>query len=274
MTNNIEEVSDLESIFVIGSNTTENHPVIGAKIKQAVSKGAKLIVADPRKIELAKRADVFLQINPGTNVALLNTMMNVIISENLQDDEHIKERTENYEALKKLVKDYTPEECARICGVDKEDIIKAARIYATNNSAIFYSMGITQHSTGTQNVMSISNLAPLCGNLGKEYAGVNPLRGQNNVQGACDMGTLPNVFTGYQSVLNEDIVKKFENAWGVKLSNRVGLTVPEITNAIGHGDIRFLYIMGENPMISDPDINHIKKALEKLDFLVVQDILN
>lgn len=272
MTNSIEEVSNLESIFVIGSNTTENHPVIGAKIKQAVSKGAKLIVADPRKIELAKRADVFLQINPGTNVALLNTMMNVIISENLQDDEYIKERTENYEALKELVKDYTPEEGARICGVDKDDIIKAARIYATNDSATFYSMGITQHSTGTQNVMSISNLALLCGNLGKEYTGVNPLRGQNNVQGACDMGALPNVFTGYQSVLNEDIVKKFENAWGLKLSNKVGLTVPEITNAIGHGDIRFLYIMGENPMISDPDINHIKKALEKLDFLVVQDI--
>ena len=146
MTISIEEVKDLNSIFVIGSNTTENHPVIGIKIKQAVTKGAKLVVADPRRIELADRADVFLQIKPGTNVALLNTMMNVIISENLQDIDYIKERTENYEALVELVKDYTPEEGSKICGVDKEDIIKAARIYAeAQNAAIFYSMGITQH---------------------------------------------------------------------------------------------------------------------------------
>ena len=273
MTNSIEEVKDLSSIFVIGSNTTENHPVIGNKIKQAVRKGAKLVVADPRRIELAERADVFLQINPGTNVAILNTMMNVIISENLQDMDYIKERTENYEALVELVKDYTPEEGAKICGVDKDDIIKAARIYAeAENAAIFYSMGITQHSKGTQNVMSISNLALLCGNIGKEFGGVNPLRGQNNVQGACDMGALPNVFTGYQKVADEDVVQKFEKAWNVKLSRNVGLTVPEITHKIGEDKIKFLYIMGENPMISDPDINHIKKAFETLDFLVVQDI--
>lgn len=273
MTNSIEEVNKLESIFVIGSNTTENHPVIGIKIKQAVRKGAKLIVADPRRIELADRADVFLQIKPGTNVALLNTMMNVIISENLQDDEYIKERTENYEVLAELVKDYTPEEGAKICGVDKDDIIKAARIYAeANNAAIFYSMGITQHSKGTQNVMSVSNLALLCGNIGNEFGGVNPLRGQNNVQGACDMGALPNVFTGYQSVVNEEISSRFEKEWGVSLSKKVGLTVPEITHEIGEDKIKFMYIMGENPMISDPDINHIQKAFEKLDFLVVQDI--
>lgn len=273
MTNSISETDKLESIFVIGSNTTENHPVIGIKIKQAVTKGAKLVVADPRRIELAERADVFLQIKPGTNVALLNTMMNVIISENLQDSEYIKERTENYEALVNLVKDYTPEEGAKICGVDKENIIKAARIYAeADNSAIFYSMGITQHSKGTHNVMSVSNLALLCGNIGNELGGVNPLRGQNNVQGACDMGALPNVFTGYQSTLNEEIVNKFEKAWDVNLPKKVGLTVPEITHEIGEGNIKFLYIMGENPMVSDPDINHIKKALEKLDFLVVQDI--
>ena len=273
MTNSIEEVKDLNSIFVIGSNTTENHPVIGVKIKQAVRKGAKLIVADPRRIELAERADIFLQINPGTNVALLNTMMNVIISENLQDIEYIKERTENYEALVELVKDYTPQEGAKICGVDKDDIIKAARIYAqSDDAAIFYSMGITQHSKGTDNVMSVSNLALLCGNIGKELTGVNPLRGQNNVQGACDMGALPNVFTGYQSVSNEEIVQKFEKAWEIDLSRNIGLTVPEITHEISDDKIKFLYIMGENPMISDPDINHIKKALDTLDFLVVQDI--
>lgn len=273
MTNSIEEVDKLEGIFVIGSNTTENHPVIGTKIKQAVTKGAKLIVADPRRIELADRADVFLQIKPGTNVALLNTMMNVIINEELQDLDYIKERTENYEALVELVKDYTPEEGAKICGVAKEDIIKAARIYANvNKAAIFYSMGITQHSKGTQNVMSVSNLALLCGNIGYEYAGVNPLRGQNNVQGSCDMGALPNVFTGYQSVGLVENLEKFEKAWNIKLSKKAGLTVPEITHEMGEGNIKFLYIMGENPMISDPDINHIEKALKKLDFLVVQDI--
>ena len=273
MTNSIEEVDKLEGIFVIGSNTTENHPVIGTKIKQAVTKGAKLIVADPRRIELADRADIFLQIKPGTNVALLNTMMNVIINEELQDLDYIKERTENYEALVELVKDYTPEEGAKICGVPKEDIIKAARIYANvNKAAIFYSMGITQHSKGTQNVMSVSNLALLCGNIGYEYGGVNPLRGQNNVQGSCDMGALPNVFTGYQSVGAIENLEKFEKAWNTKLSKKAGLTVPEITHEIGEGNIKFLYIMGENPMISDPDINHIEKALKKLDFLVVQDI--
>ncbi len=273
MTNSIEEVDRLEAIFVTGSNTTENHPVIGNKIKQAVSKGARLIVADPRRIELADKADVFLQIKPGTNVALFNTMMNVIINEELQDKKYIQERTENYEALVELVKDYTPEEGSKICGIDKNDIINAARIYAKANSAsIFYSMGITQHSTGTNNVMSISNLALLCGNIGKELAGVNPLRGQNNVQGACDMGALPNVFTGYQKVIDEEVVTKFEKAWQVELSRKIGLTVPEITHEIGEGNIKFLYIMGENPMVSDPDINHIKKALEKLEFLVVQDI--
>lgn len=273
MTNSIEEANKLESIFVIGSNTTENHPVIGAKIKQAIRNGAKLVVADPRRIELADKADVFLQIKPGTNVALLNTMMHVIINEGLQDLEYIKERTENYESLVELVKDYTPEEGAKICGVSKEDIIEAAKIYArAENSAIFYSMGITQHSKGTHNVMSISNLALLCGNIGNEYGGVNPLRGQNNVQGACDMGGLPNVFPAYQSVTNEDSVKKFEEAWGVELSREVGLTIPEIIDEADKDNIKFLYIMGENPMISDPDINHIEKALKKLDFLVVQDI--
>lgn len=273
MTNSIEETADSDSIFVIGSNTTENHPVIGIKIKQAVRKGAKLIVADPRRIELAERADVFLQINPGTNVALINTMMNVIISENLQDMDYIKERTENYEALEKLVKDYTPEEGAKICGVSREDIIKAARIYAqSSSSAIYYAMGITQHSRGTHNVMSISNLALLCGHIGKEFGGVNPLRGQNNVQGACDMGALPNVLTGYQKVNDETIVEKFEKVWNRNLSKEVGLTAPEIINSINDNKIKLLYIMGENPMISDPDIAHVEKSLKKLDLLIVQDI--
>jgi len=273
MTNSIEEVLGADVIFVTGSNTTENHPVIAAQMRQAIKRGTKLIVADPRKIELAKDAEVFLQIKPGTNVALFNGLMNVIIEEGLQDKEYIKERTENYEDLEKLVKDYTPERVAEICGVDANDIRKAARLYARADKAgIFYAMGITQHKSGTHGVMSISNLALLCGNIGVESGGVNPLRGQNNVQGACDMGGLPADYPGYQKVNESEVKEKFEKAWGVNLSSKVGLTIPEMMKAAEKGTIKFMYIMGENPMLSDPDINHVKKALENLDFLVVQDI--
>jgi len=273
MTNSIAEVKQADVIFVTGSNTTENHPVIGAQIKQAIKNGTKLIVADPREIELAKYADVFLQIAPGTNVALLNGMMNVIINENLQDAEFIKERTENFEELKKVIMEYTPEKCAEICKVDADDIRKAARLYAKEDKgSILYAMGITQHSSGTEHVMSISNLAMLCGNLGKEGAGVNPLRGQNNVQGACDMGALAGVFPGYQNVNNPSTIDKFENAWGVELSSTPGLTASEMMNEAYNSNVKLMYIMGENPMVSDPDTNHVRKALQNLDFLIVQDI--
>jgi len=273
MTNSIEEVEYNDAIFVIGSNTTENHPVIGTFMKRALRRGAKLIVADPRRIELADYADVFLQIKPGTNIALLNGMMHVIIEEELYDKEYVAKNTENFEDLKLVVKDYTPEVAAEICGVDKEDIIKAARIYAkAERAGIYYAMGITQHTTGTHAVMSISNLSLLCGNIGKEAAGVNPLRGQNNVQGACDMGGLPTDYPGYQKVFKPEVQEKFERAWNAKLSNKVGLTIPEIMNEAEEGKIKFIYIMGENPMVSDPDINHVRKALTNLDFLVVQDI--
>lgn len=273
MTNSISEIDNADMIFVIGTNTTENHPVIGSKIKQAVRRGAKLVVADPREIELKKYADVYLQIKPGTNVALLNGMMNVIIEEGLQDSEFIAERTENYEELKEVVKDYTPEKVEEITGVSADLIREAARLYAKGgNSMLFYAMGVTQHSTGTQHVYSTANLAMLCGMLGRASVGVNPLRGQNNVQGACDMGCLPNVFTGYQKVTDKAIVEKFEKAWGAKLSDRVGLTVSEMMEAAGDGRVKAMYIMGENPMVSDPDLNHVEKALENLDFLVVQDI--
>lgn len=273
MTNSIEEVKKADVIFVTGSNTTENHPIIGTKIKQAINNGAKLIVAEPREIELAKYADVFLQIKPGTNIALLNGMMNVIISENLEDAEFIANRTENFEELKNVVMNFSPEKAAEICGVDVDDLKKAARIYAKGDrGTILYAMGITQHSTGTENVMSISNLAMLCGNIGKEGTGVNPLRGQNNVQGACDMGTLPNVFPGYQKVDDPAIIDKFEKAWGVELSRTAGLTIPEMMNEAHNGNIKVMYIMGENPMVSDPDTAHITAALEHLDFLIVQDI--
>ncbi|MBR2310644.1 MAG: formate dehydrogenase subunit alpha [Oscillospiraceae bacterium] len=273
MTNSIAEAADQDVVFVTGSNTTETHPVIGSLIRQAKRKGAKIIVAEPRRIPLCREADVFLQIKPGTNVALFNGMMHVIISEGLQDQKYIDERTEGYEALKEMVKDYTPEVVAEICNIDAEDLKKAARMYATAEKAgIYYAMGVTQHSTGTEGVMGTSNLALLCGKIGKYGCGVNPLRGQNNVQGACDMGCLPTDFPAYQKVFHDAVREKFEQAWDVPLSGKPGLTVTEIMNAVEAGRIRGLYIMGENPMMSDPDLNHVKKALESCELLVVQDI--
>ena len=273
MTNSIAEAADQDVVFVTGSNTTETHPVIGSLIRQAKKKGAKIIVAEPRRIPLCREADVFLQIKPGTNVALFNGMMNVIISEGLQDQKYIDERTEGYEALVEVVKDYTPEVVAEICQIDAEELKKAARLYAKADKAgIYYAMGVTQHSTGTEGVMGTSNLALLCGKIGKYGCGVNPLRGQNNVQGACDMGCLPTDFPAYQKVFNDAAREKFEKAWGVSLSGKPGLTVTEIMNAVEDGSVRGLYIMGENPMMSDPDLNHVEHALKNCEFLVVQDI--
>lgn len=273
MTNSIEEVLGTDVIFIIGSNTTEAHPVIGARIRQAKRRGAKIIVADPRRIDLVKDAEIFLQVKPGTNIALLNGIMHVIIKEGLQDQAYIDERTEGYEELVQTVRDYTPEKVAEICGIKAEDVVEAARLYGkADKAAIFYCLGITEHISGTRNVMSVSNLALLCGNVGFESCGVNPLRGQNNVQGACDMGALPGDFPGYQKVANPDTIKKFETAWDMKLSQNSGLTKSEMLPKAISGDIKFLYIFGENTLISDPDINHVKKALESLDFLVVQDM--
>lgn len=274
MTNGINELLDSDVIFIIGSNTTENHPVIGAKIKQAVRYGTKIIVADPRKIDLAKDAKVFLQIKPGTNVALFNAMMNVILKEGLHNEAFIADRTEGFENLQEAVRNFTPEKAAKICGINAADIEAAAKLYASaSKGSIIYCMGITQHTTGVDNVMSIANLAMLCGQIGRPSTGVNPLRGQNNVQGACDMGALPGVFTGYQAVANPDVTAKFASAWGVQaLSNNSGLTASEMIDAAARGDIKMLYIMGENPMVSDPDIKHLKHAMESAEFLVVQDI--
>lgn len=273
MTNSIMEFVDSDVILVSGSNTTEAHPVIGAVIRQAVRRGAKLIVAEPRAIPLTKEAEIFLQIKPGTNTALFNGLMHVVLEEGLQDQAYIDARTENFEAMRDMVKDYTPEKVAEICGVDAEALRQAARLYAKADKApIIYSMGVTQHSTGTEGVMCTSNLALLCGKIGKPSSGVNPLRGQNNVQGACDMGCIPGDFPAYQKVANPDVIKKFETAWGVELSNRPGLTITEVMDAILKDEVRCLYIMGENPMISDPDIGHVEKALEHCGFLVVQDI--
>jgi len=265
----------MDVIFAIGTNTTEQHPVIGMKMKKAVRQnGAKLIVADPRKIDLVKYAAIWLRQRPGTDVALLNGIMNVIISEGLYDKAYVETRTEGFEAMKKVVEKYTPKYAAKITSVPAEDIKKAARMYAKAKSAsIFFSMGITQHTTGVDNVKSCANLAMLCGNVGVEGGGVNPLRGQNNVQGSCDMGALPIVFTGYQPVANDEARAKFEKALGVSLPPKPGLTIVETLNAAHEGKIKALYVMGENPMLSDPDLTHAKEALNHLDLLIVQDIV-
>lgn len=272
MTNSIEEITDCKVIFVIGSNPRENHPVIGAKIKQAKLSGAKLIMADPRRIDMAKDADVFMQLKVGTNIALINSMINVIIEEKLYDKAYVEAHTEDFGKLVEVTKKYTPEYASTICGVDPELIREGARLYASNVATIFYAMGITQHRTGTNGVMALSNLALLCGNIGKKYGGINPLRGQNNVQGSCDMGALPNVFPGYQSVTNPEVMKKFSDKWNTKLSDKVGYMLPEMMHRASHGEMKCLYIMGENPVVSDPDTHHIKHALESLELLIVQDI--
>jgi formate dehydrogenase alpha subunit len=273
MTNSIGELEDADCIFVIGSNTTEQHPLIARYIMRAREKGTKLIVADPRLIPLTQFADYHLRQRPGTDVALLNGFMNVILKEGWEDKKFINERTEGFEELKEVVEKYTPEEVEKITGIPKELIIKAARTYAQAKSAsLVYSMGITQHTTGVDNVVSCSNLALLTGNVGRPSTGVNPLRGQSNVQGACDMGALPNVYSGYQSVADENARAKFEKAWDTELPTKPGLTVVEMMHEAAKGNLKAIYIMGENPMLSDPDINQVKKALENLEFLVVQDI--
>jgi len=274
MTNSIDELKNADCIFVIGSNTSEAHPVIALNITEAVVKnGAQLIVADPRQIDLVRFAELHLPQKPGTDVALINAMMNVIISEKLHDSGFINDRTEGFSEFANAVKDFTPEMAEEITTVPAEKIRQAARIYAgASTASIIYSMGITQHTTGTDNVLSLANLSMLTGNLGKESTGVNPLRGQNNVQGACDLGALPNVYPGYQSVEDSKFQAKFEKAWSKKLSPKKGLTVVEIFHAVETGDIKAVYIMGENPALSDPNLNRTRKALDTVDFLIVQDI--
>jgi len=274
MTNSIADFDVADCIFVIGSNTTECHPVIGSAIKRAVRRrGVPLIVADPRAIELTEFAAVHMRQRSGTDVALVNALMHVICEEGLADEAFIAARTEGVDAVREAVRPYTPALAEKITGVPADAVVRAARLYARADAAsIVYSMGITQHATGTDNVLSLANLAMLTGNVGKPGAGVNPLRGQNNVQGACDLGALPNVYPGYQKVDEADSRAKFEAAWGVALPEGPGLTVVEMIDAAHDGRLKALYVMGENPMLSDPDVNHVEEALKRLDFLVVQDI--
>lgn len=275
MTNSIRDIAEeSRCIFVIGSNTTEQHPVIGAKIRRARrQRGAKLIVADPRRIDLAEVADLYLRHRPGTDIALINGIMHVIIREGWHDAAFIAERTEGFAELAATVAKYTPEVVSEITGVPAADIERAARLMAENRpGALIYAMGITQHKVGVANVMSCANLQMLLGNMGVPGGGVNPLRGQNNVQGACDMGALPNVYSGYQPVTQPAAQAKFEAAWGASLSSQVGLTVTEMLHAAERGDVRCLYIVGENPMTSDPDLRHVQHSLDQAEFIVLQEI--
>jgi predicted molibdopterin-dependent oxidoreductase YjgC len=273
MTNSIEDLAKARAFFVIGSNTTEQHPVIGAAVKRAVRKGAKLIVADPRGIELARIATLHLAQSPGSDIALLNGLCHVIIREDLHDKTFVAERTEGYDQMKAAVETYTPARVQEITGISAEDIEKAARLYAQSKpAAILYSMGITQHASGHATVMAIANLAMLCGNIGVEGGGVNPLRGQNNVQGACDMGGLPDVFPGYRKVADPEARAAVGKAWGATLSDKPGLTVVEMMNAAHEGKIKAIFIMGENPLVTDPNLHHVEEALKNLDFLIIQDI--
>lgn len=273
MTNSIDEIAHARLLFVIGSDTTDKHPMIGMHMFDAVDNGAILIVADPRKTQLADFAHIHLQHRLGTDVALLNSIMHVILKEKLVDISFVKRRTENFNAFKNSIMKYTPEVGERITGVAARDIEKVARLYATRKkSMLFYAMGITQHRTGVDNVCACANLTMLTAHIGIPKTGLNPLRGQNNVQGACDMGALPDNYTGYQKVFDQKSRKKFERAWGVKLPLTPGLTLTEMFDAVLKGNIRAMYVMGENPVLSDPNANQTINALKKLDFLVVQDI--
>ncbi len=273
MTNSIADIEGMEVIFIIGSNTKETHPVIANRMIKAYRKGAKIIVADPRAVPMVKFSELYLPMRPGTDIALLNGMGQVIVQEGLQNDEFIRDKTEGFDAWKDSVRDFTPERVSKLTGVPKDDIIRAARLYGGSRKAgIFYTMGITQHTCGTDNVKAIANLATLTGNIGRPHTGVNPLRGQNNVQGASDMACAPNVYPGYQRVDLPEVQQKFEQAWGKKLSPKPGLTTTEMIHAAHDKRLKGLYIMGENPVLTDPNQHHTIEALKNLEFLVVQDI--
>lgn len=272
-TNSIEELASSKCILVVGSNTLEAHPIIGWRLRTAADKGATIILIDPREIETANFCSLHLKPVPGTDIALLNAMMNVILHDGLEDKNFIRLRTEGFSEFYETIKKYTPEYAEKITGVPKDLIIKAARLYcAIKPASIVYGLGITEHTCGTDNVSTLANLAMLCGNVGKPSSGVNPLRGQNNVQGACDMGALPNVFPGYQKVSDENIRKKFEAAWGGKLSSENGLVISEMLEKMLEGKIKALYVVGEDIVMSEPNSRHVIECLKKLELLVVHDL--
>ncbi len=274
MTNSFGEFANAKMFFCIGTNMTEAHPVASTFLKNAVRNGAKLIVADPRKQPLVDFADIHCQIRVGSDIAFLNGIMNVLITENLYDKEFVAQKCDNFEAFKAKILEYPPERAAEISGVSVEQIREVARLLASVKPAMLcYTLGITEHTTGKDNVMSTANLQLLLGNLGMPSAGVNPLRGQNNVQGACDMGALPNVFPGYQKVIDPAARAKFEKAWGVeKLPENNGLMIPQMMEGLVDKSVRAFYIFGENLANTEPDIHKVEHELASAEFLVCQDI--
>ncbi len=284
MSNTIDDISRYaQAALVIGSNTTEQHPVFGSMLRQAVrTRGLKLVVADPRAIDLVEFACLHVAQRPGSDVALLNGLMHIILKRGWHNRAFIQERTEGFDDLAVALQTYTPEAVSAITGVNEDDLHQAAEVLARNSPmAVIWAMGITQHTTGVMNVLSLANLQLLLGNLGVAGGGVNPLRGQNNVQGACDMGALPNVFPGYQAVSDEGVRAKFQHAWstsrcgedsGPHFSSAPGLTVTELINAAGEQALRAMYIVGENPVMTDPNSNHVRSCLEAAEFVVLQEI--
>jgi formate dehydrogenase major subunit/formate dehydrogenase alpha subunit len=271
MTNSIGEIRNADFLFVIGSNTSEAHPIIAMEMKQAVRRGATLVVADPRAIWMTSIAEKHLQLVPGTDVWLLNAMAHVIIEENLVDQEFIATQTENFEAVRDRVRGYSPEEAELVTGVPAEEIRWTARRYAqTSKAGIYYTLGITEHSHGTDNVYALANLVLMTGHLGKESSGMNPLRGQNNVQGANDAGATPVFFPGYQSWDDEEVVAKYEASWGVPLSRRPGLNLNEMMKKAG-SVIKGMYVMGEDILLSEPNVLALEERMNGVEFLVLQD---
>ena len=265
---------EAKAFFIIGSNTTEQHPVFGTMLRRAVKfRGAKLVVADPRKIDITEFATLHLRQRPGTDIALINGLMYIILEKSWENKLYIEERTENFDEFKATVMNYPPEKVSETTGIPVEKLYEAAEILAVNSPmAVMWAMGITQHIVGVRNVMDLANLQMLLGNMGKSGGGVNPLRGQNNVQGACDMGGLPNVYTAYQPVTSDEVHDKFEKAWGATSNTKVGLTVTEMMPGILEGKTHALYILGEDPVMSDPDTQHIRHSLKAIDFLLLQEI--
>ncbi len=273
MTNNVKDLSNSACIMSVGSNTTAAHPIIGFEVKQAVRKGTKLIVINPRRVKLVEHADLWLRVRPGTNVALIMGIIRVILEEGLQDETFIQERCREFDTFKESLQEFPIDRVEQITGVPRDQIVQAARLYATTKpAAILYTLGVTEHTNGTDGVLALANLAMVTGNVGKPGAGVNPLRGQNNVQGACDMGALPGSFPGYQSVDVPSIREKFEKAWGCNLNAKIGLPLTEMFQAAYNKTLKAMYLIGEDPVLSEPDMNHTTKALQNLDFFVVQDI--
>lgn len=266
---------DVDTIFLFGSNPTEGHPIISLYLKKALRNGASLIVGDPRKTWMAKRADIWLNLKPGSNIAILNGLVNVIIQNGWENKEFIEKRTEDFEELKKKAAEYDLDRVEKLTGVAKDRIVEAARIYSHSEKAmIVYGLGVTEHRTGTENAMAIANLALVCGHIGRPSTGIMALRGQNNVQGASDLGPAPNILPGYQPVTSPEVREKFEKAWGVPIVPEVGLKSVEMLDESIKGNIKGIFILGEDPAQTDPNIHEVRHALKSLDFLVVQDIFH